>query len=185
MLSGQRAVLFIYFLQWLWGLILSIFPNWTQKNHQETEPRPSDNRSHSKHEMSYRMRNWRAAKDLQRYRHGYPVTNRGLNLIYFPLPDWTIEEMITNWKGKYEQLERNHSYIQWLFPLREPGMNWFAKELTKCEIKLFKESDDAKRRLIEAYKMMLDFYGIKLVNRETGAVKRAHHWRKRFNNLNL
>ncbi|XP_072371429.1 uncharacterized protein [Scyliorhinus torazame] len=170
---------------------------WNAKNHQETEPRPSDNRSHSKHEMSYRMRNWRAAKDLQRYRHGYPdLDNKvrnpdNINYKFYmnekasQPDDWTIEEMITNWKGKYEQLERNHSYIQWLFPLREPGMNWFAKELTKCEIKLFKESDDAKRRLIEAYKMMLDFYGIKLVNRETGAVKRAHHWRKRFNNLNL
>ncbi|XP_078093028.1 uncharacterized protein LOC144508663 isoform X2 [Mustelus asterias] len=167
------------------------------KNRQETELRPAERRNHPKCDMPSRSRNWRAAKDLQRYRHGYPdlddkVRNHDNTNFKFYMnekpsqPDeWTIEEMITNWRGKYDQLERNHSYIQWLFPLREPGMNWYAKELTKREIELFKESSVAKRRLIEAYKMMLDFYGIKLVNVKTGAVKRANHWKQRFSNLNL
>ncbi|XP_078410936.1 uncharacterized protein LOC144688354 isoform X2 [Cetorhinus maximus] len=169
---------------------------WSAKNRQETEPRLIEKRNHPKYDMSYRWRNWRAAKDLQRYRHGYPdlddkvKNNDNINFKFYTnkkpsQPDeWTIETMFTNLKGNYDLLERNHSYIQWLFPLREPGMNWYAKELTSHEIELFKESEDAKKRLIEAYKMMLDFYGIELVNQETGYVKRAPHWRQQFSNLN-
>ncbi|XP_067856300.1 opioid growth factor receptor-like protein 1 isoform X2 [Heptranchias perlo] len=169
---------------------------WSAEDHQETLQRPTEKRKYYQSEP-YRWRNRRAAKDLQRYRHGYPdlddkvKDNSNINFKFYmnkmpSQPDeWTIEEAITNWKGEYELLERNHSYIQWLFPLREPGMNWHAKELTRQEIKLFKESEIAKKRLIKAYEIMLDFYGIQLVNRETGEVRRTHHWRQRFNNLNL
>ena len=34
-----------------------------------------------------------------------------------------FEDMIANWYGDYEQLERNHAYIQWLFPIYTQGMN--------------------------------------------------------------
>ncbi|XP_069740559.1 opioid growth factor receptor-like protein 1 [Narcine bancroftii] len=148
------------------------------------------------HDKGHR-RSKRAAMDLQRYRHHYPdlkdnVEQSGNTNFSFYMnktcsqPNGCkIVEMLTKWKGKYEQLERNHSYIQWLFPLREPGMNWWAKELTIQEIKLFRQSNVAQERLVDAYKMMLDFYGIKLVNEETGEVKRAHHWKQRFHNLNL
>ncbi|XP_066558600.1 opioid growth factor receptor isoform X2 [Amia ocellicauda] len=95
----------------------------------------------------------------------------------------TIEEFHRNWKADYRRLERVHSYIQWLFPLREPGMNYMARELTKKEIQEFCKTEDAKQRLIESYELMLDFYGIKLVNKETGEVKRAENWKDRFGNL--
>lgn len=39
-------------------------------------------------------------------------------------------------------------------------------------------------RFIRAYKLMLGFYGIHLVNEETGELKRAENWRERFENLN-
>ncbi|XP_048406503.1 opioid growth factor receptor-like protein 1 [Stegostoma tigrinum] len=167
-----------------------------RKNRPETGPRP-EKRNYPKYDSAHRWRNWRAAKDLQRYRHGYPdlddkaKNNDNTNFKFYmnqkaSQPDgWTIEEIIQKWKGKYVLLERSHSYIQWLFPLREPGMNCYAKELTRQEIELFKNSKDATWRLIKAYEIMLDFYGIKLVNRKTGAVKRALHWKERFNNLNL
>lgn len=41
-----------------------------------------------------------------------------------------------------------------------------------------------KKRLLKSYKLMLDFYGIRLVSEETGEVKRAENWRERFENLN-
>ncbi|XP_048464472.1 opioid growth factor receptor-like protein 1 [Rhincodon typus] len=137
----------IYFLRWLWALIFSIFSNWIQKNRQETGPRP-EKRNYLKYDSAHRWRNWRAAKDLQRYRHGYPdlddkaKNNDNINFKFYmnqkpSQPDeWTIDEIIQNWKGKYLHLERSHSYIQWLFPLREPGMNWYAKELTRQEIEV-------------------------------------------------
>uniref|UniRef100_A0AAZ3S9Q5 Opioid growth factor receptor (OGFr) conserved domain-containing protein n=1 Tax=Oncorhynchus tshawytscha TaxID=74940 RepID=A0AAZ3S9Q5_ONCTS len=94
-----------------------------------------------------------------------------------------IEDFHNNWYGKYSKLERVHSYIQWLFPLQERGMNYQAKELTKKEIEAFLEDETAKKRLVKSYKFMLDFYGIQLSNDSTGEVRRANNWRDRFDNL--
>ncbi|XP_030623256.1 opioid growth factor receptor [Chanos chanos] len=141
-------------------------------------------------------RNLRAAKDMQNYRHGYPNINeeecpeeRMTNLKFYlneitSSPDEvSIEVFHKEWKTDYKRLERVHSYIQWLFPLREPGVNYMATELTKKEIQAFRESEVAKRRLVDSYELMLGFYGVQLLNRETGEVKRAENWRERFANL--
>ncbi|KAB5546033.1 hypothetical protein PHYPO_G00067420 [Pangasianodon hypophthalmus] len=141
-------------------------------------------------------RNLRAAKDMQNYRHGYPniIDEDGtedrmpnlkfyLNEIKSSPDDVSIETFHSEWKSDYKRLERVHSYIQWLFPLREPGVNYLATELTKKEIQAFRESEEAKRRLVDSYELMLGFYGIQLTDRETGEVRRAENWRERFANL--
>nr|XP_055040182.1 opioid growth factor receptor-like isoform X1 [Misgurnus anguillicaudatus] len=98
--------------------------------------------------------------------------------------DVSIYEFHEKWKGKYDRLERVHSYIQWLFPLQEEGMNWEAHVLTKEEIKQFRKDEEAKGNLLKSYELMLDFYGIRLVSDRTGAVTRANNWEERFDNLN-
>ncbi|XP_026189251.1 opioid growth factor receptor isoform X2 [Mastacembelus armatus] len=141
-------------------------------------------------------RNMRAAKDMQNYRRGYPnltddecsedkMNNLQFYLNKFPSApdDVYIDSFLKEWKNDYKRLERVHSYIQWLFPLREPGVNYMASELTKKEIEAFKKNEDAKKRLVESYELMLGFYGIRLVNKETGEVKRAENWKERFGNL--
>ncbi|KAM3618728.1 uncharacterized protein V6R79_024053 [Siganus canaliculatus] len=138
----------------------------------------------------------RAAKDMQNYRRGYPnladdecsedkMNNLQFYLNKFPSApdDVYIESFLKDWKNDYKRLERVHSYIQWLFPLREPGVNYMASELTKKEIDAFKKNEDAKKRLVESYELMLGFYGIRLVNKDTGEVKRAENWKERFGNL--
>ncbi|XP_061217516.1 opioid growth factor receptor isoform X3 [Neopsephotus bourkii] len=143
-------------------------------------------------------RNWNAAEDLQRYRHQYPDLMESeneeeeemLNLRFYKnkthfLPQGLfIENLLESWWDNYEVLEENHSYIQWLFPLREPGMNWYAKPLTCREIQAFKKSKEVMQRFIRAYRLMLGFYGIVLLNEETGELKRAENWAERFQNLN-
>ncbi|EHA98004.1 Opioid growth factor receptor-like protein 1 [Heterocephalus glaber] len=94
-----------------------------------------------------------------------------------------IEEVLNKWKGDYEKLEHNHTYIQWLFPLREQGLNFYAKELTTYEIEEFKKTKEAIRRFLLAYKMMLEFFGIKLIDK-MGNVARAVNWQERFQHLN-
>ncbi|XP_068585797.1 opioid growth factor receptor [Cebidichthys violaceus] len=141
-------------------------------------------------------RNMRAAKDMQTYRRGYPnltddecsedkMNNLQFYLNKFPSApdDIYIESFLKEWKNDYKRLERVHSYIQWLFPLREPGVNYMASELTKKEIEAFKKNEEAKKRLVESYELMLGFYGMRLVNKETGEVKRADNWKERFGNL--
>ncbi|KAM7411551.1 hypothetical protein PAMA_021510 [Pampus argenteus] len=141
-------------------------------------------------------RNMRAAKDMQNYRRRYPnlsdddcsedkMNNLQFYLNKFPSApdDVYIDSFLKEWKNDYKRLERVHSYIQWLFPLREPGVNYMASELTKNEIEAFKKNEDAKKRLVESYELMLGFYGIRLFNKETGEVKRAENWKERFGNL--
>ncbi|XP_030068654.1 opioid growth factor receptor [Microcaecilia unicolor] len=143
------------------------------------------------------QRNWRAARDMQQYRHHYPhLQDREdeeepmWNLKFYKnevkfLPNGIkIEELLTYWLEDYEILEDRHTYIQWLFPLREEGMNWHATPLTQREIQEFKMSAEVMDRLIQAYELMLGFYGIRLVSRETGEVARAENWKERFRNLN-
>nr|XP_045742032.1 opioid growth factor receptor-like isoform X1 [Mirounga angustirostris] len=141
-------------------------------------------------------RNWRAVRDTRRYRHHYPdlIEQAGNgdmpNLSFYRneirfLPNGCfIEDILQNWREDYDLLEENHSYIQWLFPLREPGVNWHAKPLTLQEIEAFKSSEEVRERFVQAYELMLGFYGIQLEDRDTGQVCRAHNYQKRFQNLN-
>ncbi|XP_030123255.3 opioid growth factor receptor-like protein 1 isoform X2 [Taeniopygia guttata] len=140
-------------------------------------------------------RSFYAARDLYKYRHQYPnfkdlrYQNDLCNLRFYKnkipfKPDGVyIEEVLNKWKGDYEKLEHNHTYIQWLFPLREQGLNFYAKELTTYEIEEFKKTKEAIRRFLLAYKMMLEFFGIKLIDK-TGNVTRAANWQERFQHLN-
>ncbi|XP_044152808.1 opioid growth factor receptor-like protein 1 [Bufo gargarizans] len=165
------------------------------------EERAREPRTQPRHNYPRRWRN-RAARDLQCYRHGYrgelssdqpcmgensrtmPNLDFYQNKKCFEPNGLYIEELLSEWKEDYNTLERNHSYIQWLFPLREFGMNSYAKPLTLHEIKMMMEDKAVMARFLEAYKLMLGFYGIKLVNEETGEVARAENWEDRFKNLN-
>ncbi|KAM6916258.1 opioid growth factor receptor-like protein 1 [Xenentodon cancila] len=140
-------------------------------------------------------RSFYAARDLYKYRHSYPnyrksrLPNEYRNLRFYmnkiPLvPDGIyVEEILTKWRSDYDKLEHNHTYIQWLFPLREQGLNFYAHELTQDEIKEFQSTREAKRRFLAAYSLMLDFYGIKLLDK-SGNVARAPNWKERFQHLN-
>lgn len=47
----------------------------------------------------------------------------------------------------------------------------------------FQSTREAKRRFLVAYSLMLDFYGIKLLDK-SGNVARAPNWQERFRHLN-
>ncbi|CAL8379907.1 unnamed protein product [Boreogadus saida] len=141
-----------------------------------------------------------AAKDMYNYRHDYPLPmgrsyHRGKgtdmpNLTFYlgeraSEPDgFSIGEFHKTWCGDYYRLERVHSFVQWIFPLQEVGMNDEAFVLTKQEIEAFLKNETAKLNLQQSYGLMLDFYGIELSNLETGAVRRASNWPERFENMN-
>ncbi|KAM9444525.1 uncharacterized protein Hap1MRO34_025527 [Clarias gariepinus] len=149
-----------------------------------------------------------AAKDMQTFRHKYrktlppdynddykdeeyleddevlPNLNFYRNNIPFEPQGVFIDYFHNEWVGDYDKLEYVHSYIQWLFPIQEKGMNFESRELSLREIQEFRKDEEVKRRLLTSYKLMLDFYGIKLVDEETGDVERAFNWEERFKNLN-
>eukprot|EP01088_Endostelium_zonatum_P017687 TRINITY_DN5344_c0_g1_i5.p1 TRINITY_DN5344_c0_g1~~TRINITY_DN5344_c0_g1_i5.p1 ORF type:complete len:308 (-),score=136.97 TRINITY_DN5344_c0_g1_i5:26-949(-) len=96
-----------------------------------------------------------------------------------------INEFHDDWFGDYNRLEREHGFIQWLFPVFEnSGVNWDATALSKSEAKLIRSNFEMSIRVIRSYRLMLNFYGLKLLNEETGQVARHEViWKERFNNL--
>jgi len=117
---------------------------------------------------------------------------KGRNYLFYSdeIPSEPNGDFISNihskWVGDYGLLESHHSYIQWLFPVFEnSGMNWFASKLSKTEAKLMREDLLISTRIIQSYKLMLDFYGLELVDEQTGQVQRClKNWRARYRNLN-
>ncbi|XP_045174331.2 putative uncharacterized protein DDB_G0277255 [Mercenaria mercenaria] len=100
-----------------------------------------------------------------------------------PFPGAKIEDML-EWKGDYLRLERTHSYIQWLFPIPESrGMNYSAQPLQEHEAQAISENESLRDKVLEAFKMMLDFYGMEL-ELEPLTFKRGDNWKERYEHLN-
>lgn len=95
----------------------------------------------------------------------------------------TIEQI---WQQDYEWLEQTHDYIQWLFPLNEKSrFNPNAPLLTKTDIQAFKDNANLRKNLIQSFKLMLDFYGLKIQVTQDGKetittsesfLKRKQNW---------
>ncbi|KAJ7442663.1 opioid growth factor receptor conserved region-domain-containing protein [Mycena latifolia] len=100
--------------------------------------------------------------------------------------DLLVEEIHEQWQGDYNKLERKHGFIQWLFPIREHGMNYESQPLQPHEITAMKADPRVLERLLASYRLMLDFYGMRLVSEETGAVDRSlppRNYAARYQNL--
>lgn len=131
--------------------------------------------------------------DLEQYRRGYPGKkdhkDQNDNLKFYKneiksYPDGDyIENIHKDWWGDYERLERHHGYIQWLFPIRESGMNFHAQELQCHEVNGIMDDPKAFERVLKSYQLMLDFYGMEL-DPNTGRITRANNWKSRFQHLN-
>jgi hypothetical protein len=132
--------------------------------------------------------------DTERYRLGYPDLKDDPNLTanakfykneIKSVPDGDfIDTIHAKWFGNYGLLERHHAYIQWIFPIREEGVNHLAQVLQLHEAQAIRADKKCLDRVRRSYEMMLDFYGIKLVDKETGQLERAENYKARFNHLN-
>ncbi|XP_052234347.1 uncharacterized protein LOC127846949 isoform X3 [Dreissena polymorpha] len=102
-----------------------------------------------------------------------------------PFPGSYVEDMLA-WEGDYKKLESSHSYIQWLFPIPgSSGLNYSAQELFDYEAKEIIEDSVAHARVLRAYKMMLNFYGMKLEDETSGEIRRCEeNWKDRYAHLN-
>nr|GAT60172.1 predicted protein [Mycena chlorophos] len=134
--------------------------------------------------------------DVLEFLRGYPRgandTSLSANLGFYKntercQPDeLLIDELHERWLGDYSKLERKHGFIQWLFPIREHGMNYESQPLQPHEIAGIKEDTTSMKRLLTSYRLMLDFYGMQLVSEETGLVDRSlppRNFTPRYENL--
>ncbi len=57
--------------------------------------------------------------------------------------------------------------------MQASAFNGGSYPLTRDEALLFKNSKEVQSKLVEAYKMMLDFYGMRLLEQSSGEIARA------------
>jgi len=70
------------------------------------------------------------------------------------------------------------------FPIREDGLNHHAQRLQLHEAKAIASDPILRDRVITSYELMLDFYGMKLADREKGILARGDNWKQRYSHLN-
>jgi hypothetical protein len=73
------------------------------------------------------------------------------------------------------------------FPIQEYGMNHLSQPLHRHEILKMRNSPQILRRLLSSYELMLDFYGLRLIDEDTGLIGRSLPPKdspKRFQHLN-
>jgi hypothetical protein len=80
----------------------------------------------------------------------------------------------------------NKSGFKWLFPVFESGgMSFHSSRLEKDEAAHMRKDLKSSIRLVKSYKLMLDFYGMQLLDYETGAIARnRQNYKGRYDNLN-
>ncbi|KAL6059640.1 VARLMGL domain-containing protein, variant 2 [Balamuthia mandrillaris] len=108
-----------------------------------------------------------------------------------PHPDYandTIDTVHKKWFLNYDLLEKDESYIHWLFPTFKnispsaAAVSSF-QPLCKAEAKLIRDDLDCAVRVLHSYKLLLNFFGMVLDDAATGKLRRhpdAAHWRARY-----
>jgi hypothetical protein len=104
----------------------------------------------------------------------------------------TLDEI---WGWDHRRLEDVHDYIQWLFPMRERSrFNPAAPVLTDRTIDTFARDATLKDRLKRSLALMLEFYGLALVDqpdapprivRDAAFSARTRNWLSRENHNHL
>jgi len=95
----------------------------------------------------------------------------------------TVDEMLAK-RGNYQWLEQKHHFMQWLFPKATNGVSGAcAPTLTSRAAKALAADPACSSRVMNAYRMILDFWGLELLDEETGAVRKGPHCAERFRNI--
>jgi hypothetical protein len=97
-----------------------------------------------------------------------------------------IDAIHEKYFANFDFLEENNNYMEWLFPIfGSAGINHNTKPLSMQEATLIKNNIHCSIRVVKSYKMMLNFFGMKLVNDATGEVGREPEiWEARYCHLN-
>lgn len=84
----------------------------------------------------------------------------------------SIQEL-HGWRGNYHELETSHAYVQWFFPnYFESRFNADSFALTPEEAAIFRSDRDIAEKYLQSYEIWLDFIGLQVFDRKTGAVGR-------------
>jgi hypothetical protein len=141
------------------------------KSHQLSPVGPNFNKSFE--EMQGKAIKQAAGPNVRFYLHAMPCRPDNL----------TIDTLVSRWHGQHALLENQHGYIQWLFPLRDAGVNHMASPLNQSEIKTLRSSQIAKARMLSALDMMLEFYGMQWQDDDMKQLSRTSSYEPCYSNL--
>lgn len=100
---------------------------------------------------------------------------QGFNIAFYsgqlPCPAGTIRD-IHDWWGWYDRLGSQHAYVHWLFPNYFPS-RFNPNVLTKDEAREFRQNAELAAKVVKSYELFLDFLGLSLADKQTGAIARA------------
>ena len=104
------------------------------------------------------------------------------------MTNWNISMAISNGCACWLDLVRLYPlmFCIFRFPTQEFGVNYESQPLQKHEITAMASDPLIIQRIIKSYELMLDFYGMRLVNYETGLVDRClplGNHKSRYRNL--
>jgi hypothetical protein len=85
-----------------------------------------------------------------------------LNFLRGQRPDWNGRWLTDIRAWGDDQLEEDHHYIQWLFPLTTESEAVFAPVLRDYEVAEFRRDDKLREVLVASLRQMLHFYGFEL-----------------------
>lgn len=124
----------------------------------------------------------RVPADVQEFLEDYPrhVDNPKLtkNMQFFAGErkaqpnDLFFDELLEYLAEDLSRVENDHGFVQWLFPIPEQGLNHQAQPLQKFEAEAIKSSEISQQRFLNAYKLMLHFFGLRLDDEISGIVSR-------------
>jgi hypothetical protein len=106
-------------------------------------------------------------------------------------PDHAGRRIAELWRFDHAQLESEHDFIQWLFPLETPSpVNPDAPTLDAATIRAFRGSPELAANLRRSLALMLDFYGLVFTDAHTIAEgpafsERARNWLRPMNHNHL
>jgi len=97
-----------------------------------------------------------------------------------------IDSVHERYFANYDFLEENNNYMEWIFPIYgSAGINPHTQPLSMQEANLLKNNIQASIRVVKSYKLMLNFFGMKLSNDLTGEVTREQDvWQARYCQIN-
>ncbi|XP_052797814.1 uncharacterized protein LOC128229935 [Mya arenaria] len=106
------------------------------------------------------------------------------NVIPFRPDGEYVDNVHRNWLGRYAILDQLDTYIQWLFPIQEKSKkNRYAVPLREHEARQISNDPETRVRVVKSYRLMLDYYGMQLVDELSGKIVRASHWKDRYYHL--
>lgn len=93
---------------------------------------------------------------------------------------FALPTLTSVWNFDRDELENNHFYIQWLFPLdTASAYNRFAPILTEYDIQIFKTDIKIRENVMKSLSVMLNFYGFTIKNNQISIAKdfvSKSHW---------